>query len=111
MARRRRLDGTAAVITGGASGIGAALGRALARRGATVVLADRQVDLAERVAGELRTEGHLATAAEIDVRDLDLLTKLVERTVRDNGAIDMFFNNAGIGVGGEIDTYTPSDWD
>ena len=46
----RTYEGGVAIITGGASGIGRALGEGLAERGATVILADRQVELAERVA-------------------------------------------------------------
>jgi NAD(P)-dependent dehydrogenase (short-subunit alcohol dehydrogenase family) len=103
--------GKTAVITGGASGIGAALGRALARAGAEVVLADRQLDLAESVARELRDGGHAATATELDVRDLGAHATLVDRTLARTGAIDLYFNNAGIGVGGEMDRYTPADWD
>jgi len=49
----RTYDGAVALITGGASGIGAALSRQLAVRGATVVVADRQVELARATAGAL----------------------------------------------------------
>jgi NADP-dependent 3-hydroxy acid dehydrogenase YdfG len=103
--------GKVAIVTGGASGIGAALGRELARAGAEVVLADRQGDLAERVAGEIRDSGGRATAAEVDVRVLPSMTRVVADTVTRLGAVDYFFNNAGIAVGGEMDTYEPRDWD
>jgi NADP-dependent 3-hydroxy acid dehydrogenase YdfG len=55
--RLRRLAGATAVITGGASGIGRALGEALARKGCEVVLADRQIDLASEVAGKIVENG------------------------------------------------------
>ncbi len=103
--------GKVAIITGGASGIGAALARELARLGVEVVLADRQVDLAERVAIEIRGAGGRAKAAEVDVRNFGSLARVVDDTVTRLGAIDYFFNNAGIGVGGEMDGYELRDWD
>jgi NAD(P)-dependent dehydrogenase (short-subunit alcohol dehydrogenase family) len=104
-------SGKVAVITGGASGIGAALGKELARAGAQVVLADRQVELAERVASSIRASGGRAAGVELDVRSLPAMTTVVDETIRRLGAIDYFFNNAGIGVGGEMDGYEPRDWD
>jgi NADP-dependent 3-hydroxy acid dehydrogenase YdfG len=101
-------EGKVAVITGGASGIGAALGKALARRGARVMLADRQLDLAEGVAREI---GARAAAALVDVRSPASLAEVVARTIGAWSRIDYFFNNAGIGIGGEVDSYTERDWD
>jgi NAD(P)-dependent dehydrogenase (short-subunit alcohol dehydrogenase family) len=103
--------GKVALITGGASVIGAALGKELARRGAVVVLADRQLALASEVAAEIRTAGGEASAEELDVRDLAAMRRVVDAAWTRHGAIDLLFNNAGIGVGGEMDGYTPGDWD
>jgi len=103
--------GKVAIITGGASGIGAALSKELARRGAEVVVADRQIDLAESVAVAIRAGGGKATAAELDVRSFPSMTRVVTDTVTRSGAVDYFFNNAGIAVGGEMDSYKQSDWD
>jgi NAD(P)-dependent dehydrogenase (short-subunit alcohol dehydrogenase family) len=104
-------SGKVAILTGGASGIGAALGKQLAAQGAQVVLADRQVELAERVVSSIRDAGGRATAAELDVRNLAAMTAVVDDTVARLGAVDYFFNNAGIGVGGEMDVYEARDWD
>jgi NAD(P)-dependent dehydrogenase (short-subunit alcohol dehydrogenase family) len=104
-------SGKVAIVTGGASGIGAAIGKAMAGAGAEVVLADRQVDLATSVASGIRERGGKATAVELDVRRLASMTGVVEDAVARSGAVDYFFNNAGIGVGGEVDTYEQSDWD
>lgn len=104
-------SGKVAVITGGASGIGAALGKELARLGAQVVLADRQAELAERVASSIRASGGRAAGVELDVRSLPAMTAVVDETIRRLGAVDYFFNNAGIGVGGEMDGYEARDWD
>lgn len=104
-------DGKVAVITGGASGIGAALAKGLARHGAEVVLADRQLALAEQVAETIRRAGGRAVARELDVRDMEAFSRLVDETEARSGGVDFLFNNAGIGVGGEMHTYSPRDWD
>jgi NAD(P)-dependent dehydrogenase (short-subunit alcohol dehydrogenase family) len=103
--------GKVAIITGGASGIGAAFARALGARGAEVVIADRQTKLGEEVAGGIRAQGGRATALEVDVRSLSSMQKMVDETVARTRRIDLLFNNAGIGVAGEMDQYTARDWD
>jgi NAD(P)-dependent dehydrogenase (short-subunit alcohol dehydrogenase family) len=106
-----RLEGKVAIVTGGASGIGKALGEELAARGAHVVLADRQIDLARGVAAAIEARGGKADAAELDVRDLSAFEHVVVEAVRRLGRVDFMFNNAGIAVGGEIDALLPEDWD
>ena len=108
---RTRYDGQVAIITGGASGIGRAIGEQMAQRGAHVVLADRQAAAAEEVAASLRGAGHQATAVELDVRDADAFDQVAKSVVETAGSIDFFFNNAGIGVGARMDEYERSDWD
>lgn len=105
---RASFDGKIAIITGGASGIGAALGRALASQGAHVVLADRQLALAEDVA---RAIGDRATATQLDVRDLPRMRAVAAETLARHGRIDLLFNNAGIGVAGEAHQFDAADWD
>ncbi|MDH3845683.1 MAG: SDR family NAD(P)-dependent oxidoreductase, partial [Myxococcales bacterium] len=99
-----------AFITGGASGIGAAFARQLGSRGVEVVLADRQIGLAEEIATAIRQGGGQATAVELDVRDASQFERVVDDTVARAGRIDYLFNNAGIGVGGAILGYTLPDW-
>ena len=107
----KKMAGKVAFITGGASGIGRALGEELAVRGVDVVLADRQADLAEEVATAIRQAGGTATACELDVRDLAQFQRVVDETVDRTGRIDYLFNNAGIGVGGDMANYRIQDWD
>src|SRR5690349_20871028 len=109
--RLRTFDGAVAIITGGASDIGRALGEALARRGADVVLADLQAGLAEEVATGIRARGGRATAAELDVTDFPAVERLVGQTVGRCGRLDYLFNNAGVGVIGEARYYDITDWD
>ena len=65
----RHYQDAVAVVTGGASGIGLAFGRALAERGCHVVLADLQEELAEQAATAIRAQGGSATACLLDVSD------------------------------------------
>jgi len=103
----KKMANKVAFITGGASGIG----RALAEQGVEVVLADRQAALAEEVAYAIRQAGGKASAHELDVRDPEQFQRVVDETVARTGRIDYLFNNAGIGVAGEIAAYTLADWD
>jgi NAD(P)-dependent dehydrogenase (short-subunit alcohol dehydrogenase family) len=105
------VTGKTALITGGASGIGAAFARQLAARGAEVVIADRQLELAEQLVAELRQAGGKVTAVELDVRDFDAMKRVADQVVARHGRIDLFFNNAGIVVGGEMSGYQRRDWD
>ncbi len=100
-----------AIVTGGASGIGRALSEELAQRGVHVVIADRQVDLAETVAAGIASRGGTAIAAELDVRDPQRFRQVVEGAVAAAGRLDYLFNNAGIAVAGEMRDYEPADWE
>ncbi len=104
------LSGKVAFITGGASGIGAALTAELAGRGAEVWIADRQIAAAIQAARRLNNRGAKAHAIELDVRDYPAFERAVAEAVEQSGRIDYLFNNAGIGVSGEIDSYTLDDW-
>ena len=84
------------VVTGGASGIGAACSRAFAAQGARVVIADVQAELAEAVAGEI--DGH---AVRCDVGREAEVNALVAETEDRFGPIDVFFSNAAVGTGGD----------
>ncbi|MDQ1747491.1 MAG: hypothetical protein QOD07_1754 [Frankiaceae bacterium] len=97
-----------AIVTGGGSGIGEALCRALAERGDTVVVSDIDGAAAQRVATDI---GATATAAKVDVRDADAVQALVDDTVAAHGRLDLMVNNAGIGVGGDTLELTLAHWD
>jgi NAD(P)-dependent dehydrogenase (short-subunit alcohol dehydrogenase family) len=97
-----------AIVTGGGSGIGEALCRALAARGDTVVVADIDGASAERVAGDI---GVRASASKVDVRDAGGVQALVDETVAQHGRLDIMVNNAGIAVGGPVLDLTVAHWD
>ncbi|HEY2510563.1 MAG TPA: SDR family oxidoreductase [Polyangiaceae bacterium] len=111
MGEKKRWGGSVAFVTGAASGIGRAISEEAARRGAEVVMADRQASLAEEAAKAIVRNGGKATACELDVCDFDAFTRIVNATVKRTGRVDYLFNNAGIAVGGEVASYTRADWD
>ncbi len=105
-----RYEGKVAIITGGASGIGKALGEEMARRGAAVILADLDSKLLGEVTGSITKSGGRAKAVTLDVSDPVAVKKLVEDTVSEWGRLDYLFNNAGIGVGGDARDFSYDDW-
>ena len=104
------MSGKIAFITGGASGIGASLASALVDRGAEVWIADRQFGPADELAQRLCGRGGKAHAVELDVRSFPSFESAVAEAAQRSGRIDYLFNNAGIGIGGEIDSFTLDDW-
>jgi len=100
--RSDHLDGKVALITGGASGIGAAVARRLAAGGARLVLADVADEAGSALAAELD-----GTYVHCDVRDLDDNRAMVARAVEVHGRLDLVHLNAGVtsdmGVGPDFD--------
>jgi NAD(P)-dependent dehydrogenase (short-subunit alcohol dehydrogenase family) len=89
----RVFEGASAIVTGGASGIGRALGSLLAERGCTVCLADRQLDMVVEAAAEIRSGGGNATAAHIDVSNYSCVERVVREMQKRTGRLDYMFNN------------------
>lgn len=104
------VSGKIAFITGGASGIGAALATKLVERGAEVWIADRQLGTANELAQRLSNDGSRVHAIELDVRSYPSFQRAVAEVVQKSGRIDYLFNNAGIGIGGEIESFSLADW-
>jgi NAD(P)-dependent dehydrogenase (short-subunit alcohol dehydrogenase family) len=90
-----------AFITGGASGIGRALCENLARYGATVTVADINLEGAQQVAESITSSGGRAEAVKLDVTNKDDVERLIDETVKKHGRLDYMFNNAGIGIIGD----------
>jgi 3-oxoacyl-[acyl-carrier protein] reductase len=90
------LAGRTALVTGASQGIGAAVARLLARRGARTVLAARNLDRLREIVGELEEEGHAAHALSLDLtRPAELRERLAELPA-EASEIDILVNNAGI---------------
>lgn len=99
-----------AVITGGGSGIGFGIARALAKEGAHVVIADLDEGAAQRAAETLRASGVRSVAVATDVRSTTSVEALAARVTRELGGVDLLFNNAGVYLGGEMRRATEDDW-
>ena len=108
----RGLDGKVAIVTGGGSGLGEAIGKALAARGVKVVLTDIRLDAAERVAKDITASGGTASAIQQDTAKAADSERAVAHAVDTYGALHYAVNNAGIGgaqaPAGEVDL---ADWD
>lgn len=105
-----KLAGRNAVVTGGGRGIGASVGRELARAGARVLLAARSADQVRGLAAELRAEGHDAFATQVDVTDEGSVRALTVEAERALGPVDILINNAGIAGSGPIKAIELEDW-
>ena len=99
-------SGRTAIVTGGGSGIGAALARRLADHGARVVVADLDPATAEQVTGEI---GASAVAAGGDAADPAVIQRLIDTAESAFGPVDLYFANAGIGGGAGLDS-TDAQW-
>lgn len=99
-----------AVVTGGGSGIGAAMARAFAAEGAMIVLADVDTDAMDSVAAEIRAAGGEAMAVRTDVTHVGDVEALEQRTIERFGAVHVVCNNAGVGVFGPLAAATHRDW-
>jgi len=106
-----RLRGRSVLVTGAASGIGAALARRLAHEGARVALADCDGDRARAVAETLRAAGHEAIAFDCDVTSPDACRDAVAATSEAFGGIDILVNNAGITRDQLLMRMKREDWD
>ncbi|MBB5077073.1 bifunctional aldolase/short-chain dehydrogenase [Nonomuraea endophytica] len=99
-----------ALVTGGGSGIGAATARRLAAEGARVVVADRNLAAAEKVAA-LIGGADAAVAVRADVTDEAQVQDMVRRAVLAFGGLDLVVNNAGLSLSRPLLETTADDWD
>lgn len=100
------LAGKAILVTGGASGLGAALCQVLSEAGAKVMVADMHSEKAHRIADRMRTH-----AVTLDVGDAASVEDAVEQTVRQFGQLDVLINNAGIDVTCSLEELAIADWE
>lgn len=100
-----------ALVTGAGSGIGAAIAERLAALGASVIIADVNMNQASSVAKSIQNRGHHALAVPLDVADETSVTKAIHHIETTVGPIQIVVNNAGIGIAGTVLTTTSDEWD
>jgi 3-oxoacyl-[acyl-carrier protein] reductase len=106
------LRGRVALVTGGSRGIGAAISRALAEAGASVVINYRErSEEAKRLELRLRETGAIVSAIAADVSRPDAVAAMVEAVKSEFGAIDILVNNAGIAMVRGVDDLSEMDFD
>ena len=102
-----RLDGQTALVTGAATGIGAAIATRLSQAGAIVAVADLDEDAAKAKAAELTG----AVPLQMDVANADSVNRAVASLIKLTGRVDILVNNAGIaGMAAPVWDYSPEDW-
>ena len=104
------LQNKVALVTGAASGIGEQCARKLASLGAAVVIADLNLENAQKVAASIVAAGGKALAVAMDVSNEEAVNAGVESAVRQFGSIDVLVSNAGIQIVAPIEEYAFSDW-
>ena len=100
-----------AIVTGGASGIGEALVKALAEKHAKVIIADVNLAAAETLATALCAKGHSVKALAMDVTNRKDIEQGVSKVVSKYGRLDIMINNAGIVIISEMEDTLDEDWD
>jgi meso-butanediol dehydrogenase / (S,S)-butanediol dehydrogenase / diacetyl reductase len=106
--KKVKLKGKVALITGGGTGIGAAIARRFVEEGAKVCITGRRKEMLEQVSGSLPAGSVLAITG--DVSNRNDVEKMVSQTVEFGGSLDVLVNNAGTGVHGSITDISMEEW-
>jgi NAD(P)-dependent dehydrogenase (short-subunit alcohol dehydrogenase family) len=99
-----------AVVTGGASGIGREVARALAAQGAALAVADINLEGAGEVAAALMQDGAKAEAIAVDVSRAEQADAMIARAIEAFGKVDILVHSAGVGVERSFLETTPEEW-
>jgi 3-oxoacyl-[acyl-carrier protein] reductase len=106
-----RLRDKASLITGGARGIGKAIALAFAKEGSDIVVADVNLEEAEKTAQEIESSGRKALALQIDVTDFTKVEECVNKILDKLGKVDILVNNAGITKDNLLLRMGQQEWD
>lgn len=105
-----RFGGTVSIVTGSAQGIGREIALAMAREGASLVIADWNATKAREVADEIRAFGGRALSVKVDVTDPAQVDSMVQQCLAAFSQVDVLVNNAGIGHVKPFLSITLEDW-
>lgn len=106
----KEFQGRVAVITGGASGIGLGIARALANRGMKLVIADLNQETIDAALNDFSAVGVEAMGVLCDVSKLEQVQNLADKTVEKYGAVHVLCNNAGVGIPTSAREIKLEDW-
>src|SRR6516164_3308220 len=106
-----QLENINALVTGAGSGIGRAIALELATRGARVWVSDQSLDLAERVAKEIKTTGSTAQAVELDITNKQRVHVVAEHVFEEDGRLDVLAANAGVYTMNHFLELSEEEWD
>jgi len=106
-----RLKDKVALITGGARGIGRAIAMTFAKEGADIVVADVNLEIAQKTALEIEGLGRIALALEMDVTNYDLVEAGINKILDKMGKVDILVNNAGITKDNLVLRMSQAEWD
>jgi len=106
-----KLNGKAAIITGGGTGIGRGVAIMLAAKGCGVLLCGRRSAPLEETLQVIKQQGGQAAVVSADVSDEAHVERVVKKAIEEFGKIDILINNAGIGGGGRIHAHDINTWD
>ncbi len=106
-----RLDGRAALVTGGSRGLGLGMALALAHAGADIALAARTVKQLEQAAELVRAAGRQALILPTDVSQVEAVRTMVHQTADHFGRLDILVNGTGINIRQPADSFTEADWE
>jgi len=104
------LENKVALVTGGGRGIGYGIAMGLARAGADVCVASRNLARCQQAADEIAGLGRRSIALRVDVSDVEAVERMVNETVENLGCIDILVNNAGIADYGPTVDMTDEQW-
>jgi NAD(P)-dependent dehydrogenase (short-subunit alcohol dehydrogenase family) len=109
---RGALEGKVAVVTGGGSGVGKAIAKALARQGANLVVADFDTSRMEKAVEDVLKLGtcESAIALSTDIRSDTSVRSLVRDSIKAMGKVDILVNAAGVLLQGKLDKISTHDW-
>ena len=106
-----RLNNKVALVTGGARGIGQAIAFAFAKEGADIVVADVNLEVAQKTAAQIEELGRKAMALTMDVTNFEVVEEGVNKILDKMGKVDILVNNAGITKDNLLLRMSQSDWD